>query len=830
MNLIRPRTRRVERAMAKAKEGDTTGATTLMMGQLVKDRKWHGDNSEEVAFDLYFLGKLHDNSRDLSAALTYYKQAVDASYVAHGEESWNHVASLEKAAVVACRLGSHSEAARFAWEAAAILKRGVIETNEDVAELLMNLAKVLQKANRKEECLHILPRTQSAFRDVFGELGLGYFNSLTHITVLYNRLGEFESALETGFMAESVLNNIPSSGFTEWYLCITNLVIILTDSERYEEALGYAQKLLQLLKEEHGDGSGETMPGRMNVQNLLNKVQRYSEAQVMARETLEIIGTIKGSDLDAAQCHYHIGDSQLGRNDLKLAEASYLESLRIVGATDEIDSRTVTFLWTAGAYRGLARIYEDRDDLDGAERMMKRVLRRYSIFYPSNHELVKRVGAELNDLAIRKTGRKMTRKAEALENQYGVGSMEAREAWYDLSDFYEGKSKYQDALDVLSIIHERDLTTRPEDITALIQDIDAIGSIHTKRSDYKQALSIYREGVERVTSVLGRESDEVVHLLSKIESVQKEQHDWISRQETLNVLVEIMIAMYDDQDPSLLKLLSDRYMNYLRLPVHFHDPDVMDVLREEARRYSLTLKAEWVILDRRDIDEVVAMRSGLDKALGFLIDGRKLNYWGQLDPWKLRELRDLGAFYHEVFGTDVEFTYFSETLIRRALEDYRMVYDEDSLNYALCLTYLARIIHKRGQTKEAWGLFQRAMAILEDEDVIFRPDFVWVLLIACQSKIDDGDRDEAFSLLDEVDDVSDSLESTDRHLVAKGKIIRANLLEEEGNFNDALDYLRGALAIDLEVFPETHPFIKRDQDLIESMERTVHDDTTKITG
>ena len=336
---------------------------------------------------------------------------------------------------------------------------------------------------------------------------------------------------------------------------LNNLANLYSDTQRYSDAEQMYEESLEIYRKLSKDNpqvyESDVAMALNNLANLYKNIQRYSDAEQMYEESLEIRRKLAKDnpqvyESDVAMALYNLASLYKNIQRYSDAEQMYVESLEIYRKLSK-DNPQVYEPYVAVALIALANLYSDIQRYSEAERMYVESLEIYRKLAKDNPQVYEPyVAAALNNLA----------------NLYK-----------NIQRYSESEQMYVESLEIYSELSKDNPQVYESDVAMALYNL---ASLYKNIQRYSESEQMYVESLEMYRRLAEENPLEyklnVVMIVNSLKNIYVEQNDYVNA------------VLYCEEEVILCKELAKNdnvyYYNYLESLIY------MTLLYSEINEFS----------------------------------------------------------------------------------------------------------------------------------------------------------------------------------------------------------------------------------------------------
>jgi eukaryotic-like serine/threonine-protein kinase len=374
----------------RALQGRCAEAIDLYLEELPLAERILGPDSKEVAGLYNSIGSCAMQLDNYDRADRFLAEALRRQRRILGDVHTSVANTLGLIGNLRGRQGRYKDGEPFHREALAIRERVLAPEHPDLAISFDALAQNLDNQGRRDEARAFYERALELRRRVLGPRSQVVAGTLTSLSVLEFRAGDFEAALARQLEALAIYRE--TVGETRNVaLAVGNAGVMLRDLGRYDEARQKLEESLAMRRKLSGDTSTDAAAARMHLATLDRMTGRPEQAESQYREALATF------ESELPDGHTRIAEARMGlgatlllrghaREALPLLESAHVALL----AADAVNDLRLAEcrIWLGAALAAASRSAEARPHLEDARSTIARLR-------GPDHQLAVRAAAEL---------------------------------------------------------------------------------------------------------------------------------------------------------------------------------------------------------------------------------------------------------------------------------------------------------------------------------------------------------------------------------------------------------------------------------------------------
>jgi len=272
-------------------------ALPLWEETLALERSLYGQESEEAAASLWYVGELTASVVGRDSAVKVFRHLLDLNERLHGPSSSQAARTLESLGVTLNNMGRVEESVGYLEKTVATYR----STNDSVsaeafAGALGHLSDTYRDLGRSDEAL---AATTEAVEIIEPALGPEHpFTAIQWIKLAgcQEDVGDSEAAAANYARALPVLQRQLGEEHVQYLNSLNNYAVLLQGLARLDEAEAAHRELLEIRTRRGGEASGETIASLQNLGALLSRRGRYAEADSLVSRAYELYNDLHGHD------------------------------------------------------------------------------------------------------------------------------------------------------------------------------------------------------------------------------------------------------------------------------------------------------------------------------------------------------------------------------------------------------------------------------------------------------------------------------------------------------------------------------------------------------
>jgi tetratricopeptide (TPR) repeat protein len=808
--------------------GKLPEAIAAATNMLALERQLFGNEHDDVAGSLLFLGECYEQASDFAQAESRLRERYDIRLMAYGEQSWRSVdarsdldycrrlavlpvdarAKLTEAdrmidqAQELARIARYPEALARARRAVE-LRRAVLDENDrKIANGLSWVGFILEAQHSYAEARPMFEQALAIDERLLGPEHPTTVSLLSNLATLNHAAGDDMRALPIAQRVVAIEEKILGADANDLAVSLGNLALVY-------KSLGLPRKAVPLLERAltiQQKTVGSEQPGMANTINSLAAVYhslgQYAQALPLYRQALAI------------------REKSLGDNHPATAES----------------------------LNNLAALYFSMGKPADALALSKRVLQINEAVFGADHPAITsglmNLGIAYQTMGDHGSAERLFDRERAIEERaWGVDHVQTTASLSLLGRLYEDQGKYADAQPLL----EKALSIRDKalggDNPRTIGSLLDLGTLYQSQGKYAAARALFERAMQSREKLLGEDHPETADVLEKLGMLYHDQGD----DARALPLLERALATDDERlgtdnprSGSCANSLAIVYQNRgdfaqarpllergRAIAVHAFGADHENVataignlaaLDQEQGNYAeaLSLLEQAVAMKQKALGaehpstaETVALLASLYCERGDYAEALRLNQQvlavrekalGAEHPRTAETVNELGNLYSRT-GDDRQ----ALAAYRRALAIREKTLGDDHPDTATSLNNLADYWRRHEQFAQAQPLYQRALAIYEKSlgpdhrEVAIALDNLALLVSTL------GDHAQALTLQRRALAISERISGPDHPDTALTLRNIAGLYQDLGDFSQSLSYYQRALAIREKTLGAEHP-------------------------
>jgi tetratricopeptide (TPR) repeat protein len=276
-------------------------------------------------------GQAYFEKANYPEAEKWLLQAVRVFEAAGNTDDQHYVKSLYFLGLVYSDLGKLEDAESYLNKALLVYEKGAGKSTLDYAECLNNLAHVYFDKGDYTAAESGYLETLTIRENLVGKQSVAYAGSLVNLGMLQWKLGHFEKSEQYYLEARSILENQdPEEAYAFYKNCLSNLSILYSGIERYEDAEILQQTVLDLDEKKHGKLHPSYARGLNNLGVLYYRMGQYEKTEKLFKEALNIRKNSLGTEsLAYASSMHNLATIQNLIGDYDKAEKGFVEAISI---------------------------------------------------------------------------------------------------------------------------------------------------------------------------------------------------------------------------------------------------------------------------------------------------------------------------------------------------------------------------------------------------------------------------------------------------------------------------------------------------------------------
>ena len=330
-------------------------------------RQRHGDNSEEVASCLTYLGGLASNRIDIDKAISYYQQTLDIRLKLYARDHPRVLRTYSHLSILYSSKNEFPKALEYAQNALQGLIRAYGKNSKDVGSCYSSLSSIYSSKYDYEAALKAEHESLNVFQEIYGDHHPKVADAHNMLGNIYSQIKDYENAINHYQKASNILiatygNNHPSVGLNMHGMANVFVAIEEYDTAQklydtsyriFKDALGekhiyvaslyndeavmyafqgekskaimYYEKSLAIKKQLYGENHSEVAITYSNIAILYGDLGNIRKADFYWNKSLKINQMIFGENSDNVGNIYTWMGTMYFKNDQKKLALDYFK-------------------------------------------------------------------------------------------------------------------------------------------------------------------------------------------------------------------------------------------------------------------------------------------------------------------------------------------------------------------------------------------------------------------------------------------------------------------------------------------------------------------------